>query len=203
MKSNRFNFVAPFYDLLAMLVFGNHLYRAQVYFLEQMPENGRVLIVGGGTGQILQEAAFSRAAQIDFVELSEKMLSKAKQNGSHLHNIHFLNEDFFQHKGEYDFIIANFFLDCFDHAHHIKAVEKLRSLCTASTRILITDFQNSPKPSHRILIFMMIRFFKVFSSLQANGLEDIKGESSSYFTIIAEKSFRRGLLFSAICKPIE
>jgi len=203
MKVNQFDLIASVYDQLAGLVFGKSLYKAQTCFLDQLPDNGRVLIVGGGTGQILKEAVFSRAAQIDFVELSEKMITKARQNGSHLSQINFLNEDFFQHHGEYDFVIANFFLDCFDGEHLTLVVQRLKGLLSTKGKILVTDFQNPSRTSHRILIFLMIAFFKTFSSLQASRLEDIQGEMVKRFSTIMEKSFKQGLLFSALYAATE
>ena len=63
---------AAFYDQLSQMVFGKALIRAQLYLLQQVPPNSTVLIVGGGTGWILEELSnihYSGLA-ITYVEIS-------------------------------------------------------------------------------------------------------------------------------------
>lgn len=56
LAGGNFNWVAPFYDALSFLVFGRRLQRAQTVFLDQIPAGASVLIVGGGTGWLLEQA---------------------------------------------------------------------------------------------------------------------------------------------------
>ncbi|MEZ4686196.1 MAG: hypothetical protein R3B47_09055 [Bacteroidia bacterium] len=52
-----FNRLAPVYDFLASLVFGNRIRQAQRWLLDFIPEGSSILILGGGTGWILEELA--------------------------------------------------------------------------------------------------------------------------------------------------
>ena len=48
---------AWFYDGLSRVVYGNALISSQVYLLQFIPSNATILIVGGGTGRLLEEIA--------------------------------------------------------------------------------------------------------------------------------------------------
>ena len=50
-----FNTVARPYDFISRLVFGDSLVEAQTSLLHYIPSNSQILIVGGGTGWILEE----------------------------------------------------------------------------------------------------------------------------------------------------
>ena len=47
-----FNYIAPFYDTLCQLVFGQRVKNAQIESLKFIPANSTILIAGGGTGWI-------------------------------------------------------------------------------------------------------------------------------------------------------
>src|SRR5689334_3514018 len=54
---NNYNSVAFFYDSLNRIVFGNSTIRSQVWLLQQIPANASILVIGGGTGWILEKLA--------------------------------------------------------------------------------------------------------------------------------------------------
>ncbi len=56
MKStmNGFNRIAGVYDFLAKLVFGKHIRRSQEHFLKMVIQQNKVLVLGGGSGWILE-----------------------------------------------------------------------------------------------------------------------------------------------------
>ena len=56
MDLNQFDLVAPFYDALSRLVFGDQIVKSQTHFLHQVQKDDQVLILGGGTGQIFEHA---------------------------------------------------------------------------------------------------------------------------------------------------
>jgi tRNA (cmo5U34)-methyltransferase len=75
-----FNTIAPFYDFLVRLVFQQRLQEAQESLLVQIPEKGRVLILGGGTGWVLTRLLeLKPEVSIVYVEVSEKMLALSQQ----------------------------------------------------------------------------------------------------------------------------
>lgn len=200
MMSNNFNKVAPFYDVLAKLVFGNSLEEAQIHFLNGLPDDKCVLFVGGGTGRLLNHSCFEKARKVDYLELSEKMIEQAKSHGSHLKNINFIQGNFFDHKGTYDIIICNFFLDCFNKKNLQLAVEHLDRLSNYQTKLVVTDFNRTEKMRHKVLIKIMILFFTVFSGLEARKLLPIECHVQDYFELIDTGSFRQALIFTSIYK---
>lgn len=201
MKENQFDSVAPFYDALAKLAFGNALYRAQTHYLDIIKQGDKVLIVGGGTGQILKHEAFQKAASIDYVELSAKMIQRAEKHTSALPQINFIQKNFFEHEGQYDLIICNFFLDCLDETHLTMGVSKLKNMLQSNGRLLVTDFKRTSRFSSRLLTRTMLFFFRVFSGLQAKTLQDIPNAIEQSFVKERAQEFRRGFIFSVLYQP--
>ena len=91
MAVNDFNFIAPFYDVLARIVFGNAILKAQTTHLSEINENDQVLILGGGTGKLLEHIPF--CDRVDYVEKSEKMIRIAKRRLVN-RSVNFVNHDF-------------------------------------------------------------------------------------------------------------
>src|SRR4030095_10803606 len=75
-----FDYIAPFYDALAVTVFGNNLRMAKKHSRHLLPHKGNLLLMGGGTGNILNDLLASHdQIRIDFIEPSQKMLAIAKR----------------------------------------------------------------------------------------------------------------------------
>ena len=78
---NRFNWIAPYYDTLTCLVFGNTIWKAQTGYLNYVPPHATVLVLGGGSGKWLRDLLQrNETCQICFVEASSKMVELAKKN---------------------------------------------------------------------------------------------------------------------------
>ncbi len=78
--SKGFEALAEVYDAMMRCVFWGNIERSQICFLEYLPKQATVLIIGGGTGWIVEAIWKIRPeAKIVYVELSPKMLSKTKQ----------------------------------------------------------------------------------------------------------------------------
>src|SRR5688572_10145370 len=109
---NRFNRVAGVYDILARMVFGRSIQQAQLHFLNELPTQGNILILGGGTGWILKSILKVRPLiTIWFVEASDAMIAKAKQQaGNDEARIHFIHgtEETLVPEVQFDAVLANF-----------------------------------------------------------------------------------------------
>src|SRR5258706_3883139 len=113
-----FNFIAPVYDPLAFLVYGNNLKKAKKTFFEKIPSQARVLLMGGGTGNILNDLLAKKPfIMVDFVEASSAMMRIAEKNlkKEFQERVNFINGDHHSiPKGvEYDVITSFFVIDCF------------------------------------------------------------------------------------------
>ena len=81
-----YNHLAWIYDWLAKIVFGNNQEIAKQAFLTHIPDKAKVLIVGGGTGKIIDYLRdLNKQLVVDFVEPSANMMIRAKKREvSHL-----------------------------------------------------------------------------------------------------------------------
>ncbi|RZL54089.1 MAG: methyltransferase type 12, partial [Pedobacter sp.] len=73
---NNYDKIANQYDTLSRLVFFKSQVNAQINQLHNIPKDSSVLIVGGGTGWILEEIVklHPSGIKIIYVEISAKML---------------------------------------------------------------------------------------------------------------------------------
>src|SRR5688572_11887084 len=80
---NTFNRIAPVYDTLKGLVFGKAIDKSQIFFIGQLPRDGNLLIIGGGSGEMLKPLLqVNPGCRIWYVEASSAMLSMARQGVS-------------------------------------------------------------------------------------------------------------------------
>ena len=81
-----YGLIAPFYDHLVKLVFGDKLKELQCSFLKKIQSNDKVLILGGGTGWILEEIdSVCVNTDIVYIDKSPSMIKRAKRRILH-HN---------------------------------------------------------------------------------------------------------------------
>src|SRR5688572_26928794 len=113
---NGFNRIARYYDVLKRLVFGNAIRNSEIAFLECLTPGGNVLILGGGSGEILGPLfQVNPGCRVWFVEASSRMISKAVYNlpEASRGNVCFIHgtEGSLPPNVVFDGIITNFFLD--------------------------------------------------------------------------------------------
>lgn len=188
---SNFNTLATIYDPLVKVVFQTKLWEAQKYHLSQIKREDQVLILGGGTGKILE---WVDCQNITYLDKSPRMIELARKRGQ----ADFLCDDFLHAPidQEFDWIVCPFFLDCFNEQNLIKAVRKIESNLKTSGKLLVIDFDRSP--GYGLLVWMMIAFFKLAARLEACKLEPIRDLVSTSFVPVEQKSFSNGLIFSDI-----
>lgn len=200
-EKNDFDKLARWYDLLVWLVFGKSLQAAQCEFLDRIGENTRVLIIGGGTGWILESLLEVRPnVKVDYVEKSRKMLEKTQIRVTEPGTVCFIHGTEKNVPGEdYDCIITNFFLDVFSEEYLPEVIDLLRQKLAPEGAWICTDFRQTGKKRHRLLIWLMHRFFRIFSRLSSRQLNDINQQLElSGLVKKDEKRWRNGLVFSAV-----
>lgn len=198
---NNFNFIAPVYDALVKLVFGNKLKRAQCHFLHLIPQNTNVLILGGGTGWIL-DALFQTGFQgrVTYIEASTKMIKMTEKRLQPSWNVTLIcgNERAIPQEF-YDVIITNFFLDVFS-ANQLQAnMIQLSDILLPKALWFCTDFKHTQALKHKLIIWSMLRFFRLTTQLEASQLLDF----AIYFKAlplhrIEHSTFSNGLIFSSV-----
>ncbi len=170
MAVNNFDRIAAIYDPLVKLVFSDKLKRAQSHFLNQITPNVDVLILGGGSGEILLE--IPKCNSICYVEKSKKMVEKARKRYTN-RNIEYINEDFFNYEpsDQFDFVICPFFLDCFAESNLNAVLSKTKSLTKKNGLLIVTDFAQTK--SNGWLLRLMHAFFRITVRLESRFLLDI------------------------------
>jgi len=90
---NNYDRIATNYDRLSRLVFGKSIIRAQQALLPFVSSPARILIVGGGTGWILEEIAkhCPSGLAIDYVEISSNMLDLARRRDCRENQVTFVH----------------------------------------------------------------------------------------------------------------
>lgn len=194
---NNFNLVAPIYDRLKRLVFGYKLLDAQKNLVNKIKPQSKILVLGGGTGEILEY--MGNAGQITYVEKSLKMIEISAKRGYKF--VEFLHTDFLEieFNKKYDFIYCAFFLDLFSAENLDLTINKIKPLMDEQSKLLVADFEKTNKIWHHFLLKAMHLFFKAFSNLESSKLQNIHKVLIEHgFHCEKEVFFSQGLIFSRI-----
>lgn len=213
MKPVPFNRVASIYDQLASLVFGNSIREAQRCFLTEIQEGSQVLIIGGGTGWILQDLSRLKHCSITYLEASPAMLKMAKQQYVKLQS------EFASQKTEVIFIqgsvsalpstatfsvtISFFLLDVYANPEARMLMETLKNMLQTGGLWLYADFEKSEYPLVRAwqipFLWLMYRFFQLTTNLKNNRLPDLKRLFSELeLRLIKQHGFYHNFIRSAV-----
>jgi tRNA (cmo5U34)-methyltransferase len=170
-----FNSVAKYYDLLKRLVFGNAIYGSQVKFIQALPTSGNILILGGGSGEILKPVLkLKPRCIIWYLEASSAMISIAKrQVPAELESaIHFIHgtEQALPAGVTFNGIVTHFFLDLFPNEALLSLMQVLSGRLAENGVWIVADFIDAGKWWQRLLLKAMYRFFVVFCRIEARAL---------------------------------
>ncbi|OGX81391.1 hypothetical protein BEN47_05385 [Hymenobacter lapidarius] len=177
-----FDAVAWCYDAMAGLVFGPALKKAQRAALAGLPAGApRVLVLGGGTGWVLNEVLQLRPeATVLYLEASTRMLARAQ---ARLHRempqaaaqVEFRHgtQAMLQPHERFEALVTFFVLDCISASEITQALARLRAAMRPGAVWLLADF----RPAHRgwrwVLLRLMYAFFRLTTGLRARELPDL------------------------------
>jgi ubiquinone/menaquinone biosynthesis C-methylase UbiE len=191
---NNFDFIAPIYDKLVSLIFGESLNRAESFHLNEIQKNQSVLILGGGSGEILKNFTTQKVLYLD---KSANMIRLAKKRNIAL-SVEYIQEDFlkFSTSEKFDWVICPFFLDCFGDKNLNSVISKIQKLMEVDGNIIVTDFQET---SSKLLIRMMHVFFLIIAALESKKLKNIHSVlSGNGFKAEKEEFFHKNMIFSRV-----
>ncbi len=170
-----FDRIAWFYDPLARLVFGNRLMNAQLHLLHYLKPDSRVLILGGGTGQILERLLERQPdSQLTYIDASISMVRRAQQR--HLPgSVQFIHGDENSIPAQtYDAVITPFYLDVFPEAELPAVIRRISASMTPHAQWIVAEFHPSKRPWDQFLLFTMYAFFRITTGIKAKSLPDWK-----------------------------
>ncbi|RIV18001.1 class I SAM-dependent methyltransferase [Fibrisoma montanum] len=174
-----FDRVAPVYDALSFIVFGRSLLQAQTTFLSAIPGNASILIVGGGTGMVLEQVLLQcHPRRVLYLEASARMLARASGRMLRrplLGSVEFRlgDETALQPDERFDVIMTPFVLDLFTGQTLANTIlPRLRRTLAPGGLWLVTDFVRMEKWQHQTLIGLMIAFFRLTAGIETQQLAD-------------------------------
>src|SRR5579872_3233180 len=110
MVGNNYDAIARYYDRIHHLFYGQAEIHAQVELLEYVQPGDRVLIVGGGTGWILEKLAdkFPSGLEITYIEGSNRMMELTRKRNCGGNRVELVTAAIEDWKGqkEYDCVLT-------------------------------------------------------------------------------------------------
>jgi ubiquinone/menaquinone biosynthesis C-methylase UbiE len=135
--------------------------------------------------------------QIDYIDLSPKMLRAAKKNSCDNARVNFIQgtENDIPDR-LYDGVITNFYLDLFDEQKVKGVIQQIRKSLTNSSLWVVTDFVNE-NSRHSMMLWLMYRFFRLIARIEAKELPDWQNEMiRADFILLDYKKFKNGFIKS-------
>lgn len=176
---NNYDPIANYYDRLSRLVFGRTEIRAQVEMLGHMQAASRVLVVGGGTGWILEEfaAIYPDGLHITYVEPSGRMMALAKKRDWRHNTVLFvqLPVEQFVTDDRYDCILTGFVFDNFCPELMKTVIGLLDPMLKYNGYWLFADFYCPSKKGRlwqRVMLGSMYLSARLICRVQASKLTD-------------------------------
>lgn len=185
---------ASFYDRLSRLVFGDALMKAQRYFLPQIPADARVMIIGGGTGKILEEISKVHPSElrITYVEISAKMMALSRKRNAGANQLEFINKaiEDVELPQVFDVIITPFLFDNYAAKTLPATFRHIHQMLKPGGLWFNTDFQLTGKWWQAVLLKSMLLFFKVLCGVESWRLPDVEREFGKHgYTLAGTKLF--------------
>lgn len=205
--------IAGIYDLLASMVFGSHLQKAQTAYLHHVTPQSSLLIIGGGSGWILKEILKrSSPSSIFYLETSAAMLELARKEWGKIDKkvrgktairfVHGSEEDI-PAESKFDAVLTFFLLDCYTTPEAGLLMKKLKNHLRAEGLWLFADFRIDMNSFNRfwqkLFINIMYLFFGLSCGLKNRSLPDLQQLFSDHALQMTENSyFFSGFIQSSI-----
>lgn len=184
-----------YYQFLSQLIFGRALIDAQTESFNRLSENSDILIAGGGDGEFLKyiKPFYGR---LDFLDISEKMVLKARSKTKA--EVNWIVCDVFEFMPEhkYDHIIVPFLLDNFNDEQCRTIVPGFMEWLEPDGSIIVIDYTENPNLWQKILLKSMYLFFSVFAGVRVKNIPPME-------KIFKENAFRKTMMSKSFYKFIE
>lgn len=207
MVGNNYNTIARYYDLIHHLFYGRAEIHAQEELLNYVRSGDRLLIVGGGTGWILEKIAarFPSGLEITYIEASSRMMELSKKRDCGRNRVEMVTSVVEDWKGgmEYDCILTGLFFDNFKEPHATAIVKQLTSNLRAGGYWLESDFyypRTRGKLWQAILLWIMYVTSRAICRVEAKRLPDMDRIFSAegyqlVYTTYHYQRFIRGVVY--------
>lgn len=195
-----FDTIAPFYDSLSRLVFGNSLRRAQAHWLDLIPRHARILILGGGSGWLLSRVlAICTPQKVIYIDAAPAMIKLAQQKVKNDQRVDFRvgTETALEANEQVDAILTPFILDLFTNKRLEHNLFPILNQCLRKGGFwLCSDFVKPTRWWHRILLWSQYRFFRTISGIEARQLPNWEEVLNAHLTFGEKAYFFGGMVGS-------
>ncbi len=183
-----------FYECLSKLVFGSAQINAQEHFLNLILPNASILIIGGGTGQILESITklYPSGLHITYVEISANMMVLSRKRNTAQNKVTYITRDIstLLLTQEFDVIITAFLFDNFSTQELSHIFPRIHQWLKPEGLWLNTDFQLTGPIWQKVMLKTMYYFFKILNAVKVTQLPDTAGAFTKYqYQLLAEKTF--------------
>lgn len=174
---NNYDHIAGMYDFLSRLVYGRAQVQVQLDLLPYIKPGSRILIVGGGSGWILEEIAARHASGLEmvYVEISIRMLRLSKKRYYGKNKVSFIHGaiENITPTDNFDVIITAFLFDNFAKKRATMIFNRLNALLKPSGIWLFADFVLENGRANfwkKIILKLMYTFFRLICHVEARHL---------------------------------
>ncbi|MBT2564408.1 class I SAM-dependent methyltransferase [Pedobacter sp. ISL-68] len=202
---NNYDKIAGHYDTLSRLVFFKTQVTAQVDQLPYIQENSHILIVGGGTGWILEELSKTYTGlKIVYVEISAKMIALSQKRSYKNNHVEFVNIGIEDFKTDvlFDVILTPFLFDNFAEQRAAKVFGQLNEYLKKDGLWFQVDFSLNKTNGNWwkwLLIRSMYGFFKLLGIVEAHQLIDMNPYFfTANYLIVEERLYYGGFIKATI-----
>ncbi|WP_184544560.1 class I SAM-dependent methyltransferase [Mucilaginibacter sp. FT3.2] len=194
---------AWFYDSLSRLVYGKAIVNTQLYLLSYIKPHNKILIVGGGTGWILEELTrlHPSGLQITYVEVAAGMMALSQKRNIGNNQVTFINDaiENVTLVADFNAAITPFLFDNFTERTLKTVFDHIHSLLKPGSLWLNCDFQLTGKWWQTFLLKSMFLFFRLICGIEASKLPKITVcFHSKQYNIIGEKFFFSGFIVARV-----
>lgn len=200
--TNNYNNVAGIYDVSSRMVYGKAQQKSQTDFLKWIPLQSRILIVGGGTGWILESITAIHPAGLNilYVEASAKMMELSRKRNFGDNAVSFICSpiESCNFEGLFDVVITSYLFDNFLRAEAEKIFQLLHHALRSGGKWLFADFSIDAVRSpfwQKLLWYIMFTFFRITCGVKAKKLVDMSPyfEKAKY-KLLQEKEYYSGFI---------
>ncbi|WP_231459068.1 MULTISPECIES: class I SAM-dependent methyltransferase [unclassified Pedobacter] len=188
--------IAKYYDKLSRFIFAKAQVNAQINQLHYISKGSKLLIVGGGTGWILEEISkiHSSGLTIVYIELSKKMIILSKSRNRKQNRVEFIHQSIedYDTRHSFDFILTPFLFDNFSRQQAPLVFDKLHHFLKNNGKWFMVDFTLEYKSGQwwkSLMLKSMYLFFRWFRMIQVSELIEMKPYFLKRNYLIVEESF--------------
>jgi len=188
--------IAPHYWWIERLGMGRALELRRRWFLPEIGNAGRALVLGDGDGRFLRELLRRNLlVRADYVDLSRRMLELAR-NRAGTERVDYRQADALTVEfpaGEYDLIATHFFFDCFGPDELGALIKRVADAARPGARWIVSEFR-TPNLFGRLLVSALYLFFGITTGLKTRKLVDHRPILRAHGFRLIKASHSRGAL---------